>query len=72
MRPLIEAGYIYIACPPLYKVSKKAGKKEEATYLYTPEELEAFDTEGCTVTRYKGSGNRALTIFSTNQWGLAA
>jgi len=72
MRPLIEAGYIYIACPPLYKVSKKAGKKEEVTYLYTPEELEAFDTEGCSITRYKGLENRALINFSVYQRGLAA
>ncbi len=56
MRPLIEAGYIYIACPPLYKVTKKVGRKEEITYLYTPEELDAFDTEGCSIQRYKGLG----------------
>lgn len=56
MRPLIEAGYVYVACPPLFKVSRKKGKKEEVTYLYTAEELAAFDTEGCTVQRYKGLG----------------
>ena len=56
MKPLIEAGYVYAACPPLFKVSKKKGKKEEVTYLYTNEELEAFDLEGCTVQRYKGLG----------------
>lgn len=56
MRPLIEAGYVYVSCPPLYKVSRKAGRKEEVTYLYTPEELGAFDTEGCTIQRYKGLG----------------
>jgi len=72
MRPLIEAGYVYATCPPLYRVSKKVGKKEEVTYLYTPEELEAFDTEGCSVTRYKGSDNRAPINFSVYQRGLAA
>ena len=56
MRPLIEAGYVYAACPPLFKVTRKKGKKEEVTYLYTNEELDAFDTEGCTVQRYKGLG----------------
>lgn len=71
MRPLVEKGYLYAACPPLYKVSKKVGKKEEVTYLYTKEELSAFDTEGCTIQRYKGLEIRALTNFSTNQWGLA-
>lgn len=54
MRPLIEAGYVYAACPPLFKVAKKKGKREEVTYLYTNEELNAMDTTGCTVQRYKG------------------
>ena len=35
MRPLIDGGHVYIAQPPLYKVSK--GKKEG--YAYTEEEL---------------------------------
>ena len=56
MRPLVEEGYLYAACPPLFKVSKKVGRKEEVTYLYSNEELAAFDTEGCTVQRYKGLG----------------
>ena len=56
MRPIVEAGYLYAACPPLYKVSKKKGKKEEVHYLYTQEELENYDTEGCSVQRYKGLG----------------
>lgn len=37
-KPVIEAGYIYIAQPPLYKVTK--GKT--VTYLYTDEDKEAF------------------------------
>src|SRR5690606_11330589 len=32
MRPLIEAGKIYIALPPLYKISKGTGKKEQVIY----------------------------------------
>ena len=56
MRPLVEEGCLYAACPPLFKVSKKAGRKEEVTYLYSNEELAAFDTEGCSVQRYKGLG----------------
>lgn len=72
MRPIVEAGYLYAACPPLYKVSKKKGKKEEVHYLYTQEELENYDTEGCSVQRYKGLENRALINFSANQRGLAA
>ncbi len=56
MRPLIEAGYIYIAKPPLYRVKK--GKQE--WYLYSDEELEEFLKEigedGVTIQRYKGLG----------------
>lgn len=52
LRPLIEAGYLYVAVPPLFKVTK--GK--EITYLYSREELEAFDTEGASIQRYKGLG----------------
>lgn len=38
MRPLVEAGYVYIAQPPLYQV--KQGKKEK--YLDTDQELEEY------------------------------
>ncbi|MBQ7396685.1 MAG: DNA topoisomerase (ATP-hydrolyzing) subunit B [Lentisphaeria bacterium] len=38
MRPLIEAGYVYIARPPLYKVSK--GKKER--YIDTDDQLNRY------------------------------
>lgn len=54
MRPLIEEGYVYAACPPLYKVTRQKGKKEEITYLYTKEELDNTDTTGCNIQRYKG------------------
>jgi DNA gyrase subunit B len=60
MRPLIDAGYVYIAQPPLYRVSK--GKKE--FYCYTDEErdeiVERLSTaKGSTainIQRYKGLG----------------
>lgn len=54
MRPLVEAGYLYAACPPLFKVYKKKGKSEEVHYLYTNEELSNFNTDGYNVQRYKG------------------
>lgn len=59
MRPLIEAGKIYLALPPLYKLSKGKGKKEEIAYAWTDEELEKLlKTFGKTymIQRYKGLG----------------
>lgn len=56
MRPLIEKGYVYAACPPLYKVTNTKKKKDNITYLYTKEELDSTDTNGCIVQRYKGLG----------------
>lgn len=56
MRPLVDAGYIYIAQPPLYKVTK--GKN--IFYAYSDEELEQRLTEmgrnGVNIQRYKGLG----------------
>lgn len=54
LRPLIEAGYVYIAQPPLYRV--KVGSKIH--YLKDDEELEAFQKEHPKVkpTRFKGLG----------------
>jgi DNA gyrase subunit B len=55
MKPLIDYGRIYIAQPPLYKVSK--GKTE--CYLYSDEELEVKLNEigaGAEIQRYKGLG----------------
>ncbi|TET89160.1 MAG: DNA topoisomerase (ATP-hydrolyzing) subunit B [Methanomassiliicoccales archaeon] len=55
MRPLIEAGYIYIAQPPLYRLSK--GKS--VTYAYTEKEKEEYlkdDGKGVRIQRYKGLG----------------
>ncbi len=55
MRPLIEQGYVYIAQPPLFKISK--GKRHE--YAYSDEQRDAFLAEmgqGCSVQRYKGLG----------------
>ncbi len=57
MRPLVEAGFIYIAQPPLFKISQ--GKKD--IYTYSEDELEAALAElpkqpAPGVQRYKGLG----------------
>jgi DNA gyrase subunit B len=56
MRPLIDAGYVYIAQPPLYRIKK--GKSEY--YIHSDRELEAKKREigdkGLTIQRYKGLG----------------
>ncbi len=56
MRPLIEDGRLYIARPPLYKVSIKK-KKEEVHYAWTDEELkELIKDKTYALQRYKGLG----------------
>ena len=54
MRPLIEAGYVYIAQPPLFKVQKGSTVR----YAYNDEEMAQLSKEmpGARVNRYKGLG----------------
>ena len=54
MRPLIEEGHLYIACPPLYKISNK----KEVYYAWTEEErTEIYKThKNMETSRYKGLG----------------
>jgi len=61
MRELIEAGYVYIAQPPLYRVHK--GKSD--FYAYSDQEREVYlkrlggkngEAKGVTIQRYKGLG----------------
>ncbi len=59
MRPLIEAGKVYIALPPLYKVSKGKGKSEKIYYAWNEEEMKQAITKlknGYVLQRYKGLG----------------
>jgi DNA gyrase subunit B len=58
MRPLIEGGYVYIAQPPLFKISK--GKTEE--YVFNDREMEkivsdkGWDKNAVSIQRFKGLG----------------
>ncbi|NUW44544.1 DNA topoisomerase (ATP-hydrolyzing) subunit B [Nonomuraea rhodomycinica] len=66
MRPLIEAGHVYLSCPPLYKI-KWDRKGEDASYAYSDAERDAVIAEGIAngkadprprdnVQRFKGLG----------------
>ena len=64
MRPLIEEGHVYIAQPPLYKITK--GKQEH--YFYSEEDKDAFiaENERCDIQRYKGLGEMdAIQLWET-------
>ncbi|MBP3952594.1 DNA topoisomerase (ATP-hydrolyzing) subunit B [Bacillus suaedae] len=57
MKPLIEMGYIYIAQPPLYKITKG----REVQYVYSDKQLEealkdVADKSKVGIQRYKGLG----------------
>lgn len=64
MKPLVEAGYIYIAQPPLYLLKK--GKQE--FYLYSDAELNKklaeIGRESIVLQRYKGLGEMNATQLS--------
>ena len=66
MRPLVEEGHVYIALPPLYKVTK--GKEEK--YFYSDIELKEFQEANggarYDLQRYKGLGEmNAVQLFET-------
>jgi len=59
MKPMIDAGYIYVAQPPLYQIKPKG--KKNGKYIYTDEELaletkKFEDNTKFTIQRYKGLG----------------
>ena len=59
MRPMIEAGKIYIALPPLYRLQRGRGAKTNITYAWTNEELTELTKKmgkGAQLQRFKGLG----------------
>ncbi len=61
MRELLETGHVYLAQPPLFKVSKKSSKGKQFKYAFSDEERDRFITElggsdAVDVQRYKGLG----------------
>lgn len=59
MKPLIEVGKVYLALPPLFKISKGTGKKQVVEYAWTEKELEEKIKKvgkGYLLQRYKGLG----------------
>jgi DNA gyrase subunit B len=56
MQPLVQAGYVYIAQPPLYLLKKR----QQEYYLYNEDQLERLfkeiGREGTALQRYKGLG----------------
>ena len=59
MRPLLTAGRIFIAQPPLFKVTRRVKKRTESKYLWSQAELTALTSKwgaGSVVQRFKGLG----------------
>ncbi|WP_412520544.1 DNA topoisomerase IV subunit B [Staphylococcus simulans] len=59
MKPLVQAGRVFIALPPLYKLEKGKGKAKKVEYAWTDDELEKLQKQlgkGFSLQRYKGLG----------------
>src|SRR5699024_10883852 len=58
MRPLIDAGKVYLSQHPLYKITSGSGKKQKSSYAWTDEELSQItkNLKKYSLQRYKGLG----------------
>lgn len=50
LKPLVEAGHLYMAVPPLFAI-KKAKK---ISYAYSEKEMKKMNSKGAQITRFKG------------------
>ncbi len=57
MRPLIEAGHVYLSCPPLYKI-KWDRKGDDASYAYSDRERDAVIQAGIDAGQARPPGPR--------------
>ncbi|MDY2913466.1 MAG: DNA topoisomerase IV subunit B [Candidatus Enteromonas sp.] len=69
MKPLIQHGMVYIACPPLYRVYKKSDPQRKFVYAWDDESLEEAKKiigPGYGINRYKGLGEmNADQLYAT-------
>ena len=70
MRPLVDAGHLYLGLSPLYRIKFGSGAKEEVFWVYSDEEKEKVlkgRTRGqVSITRFKGLGEmNASTLWET-------
>lgn len=59
MRPLVQAGHVYLALPPLYKLQKTQKQKTRIEYAWTEKELKTDIQDlgsGYSLQRFKGLG----------------
>jgi DNA gyrase subunit B len=77
MKPLIEAGHVYLAQPPLYKIKWEGGRGVQPDYAYSDRERDALIEAGIAngrkdprprdgIQRYKGLGEmNAIELWET-------